>query len=323
MGSGLRTFFGLGLLAVGILATIGTILGFFGNAWWAFDVLASFRLQYLVVLLVVGLLYGFLFGWGAAIVFLAAAAVNAYLLLPLWAGSQPSAASQERIRIVTLDVSANTNNKPRVIEWLRGVDADLVFLEQTTDAWVVAIEETELPYTIIAAPHEDQNFGIIALAKDGALTGETILLGQTGDAIVEVATTLGGNPISLYAVAAREPNGEADAERREAVLQAAAEIVKASGGTAAVVGGFNASLWSSAYLDFLATAGLEDSSVGFGYQPTWPSQSIPFVDWLFAIPVDGLARTGSITTTARSIGPDLDGEHRAVIIEIAPASTGT
>jgi endonuclease/exonuclease/phosphatase (EEP) superfamily protein YafD len=99
---------------------------------------------------------------------------------------------------------------------------------------------------------------------------------------------------------------------RDQVFRDAARWVEHTRTAAIIAGDFNATPWSGAFERLRNEAGLDDSSLGFGVQPSWPS-------WLgpLGIPIDHCLYTGALAATARSIGPALGSDHRALTVELA------
>ena len=120
-----RTFGGLALLTVGFLATIGTILGFFVSAWWMFDVMAGYRVQFAIALIVSGILYGLILGRATSVVFLLAAAINIVIILPLYLDSPVDARDGGAIDVASINVRTTTAGREAVFRWIEGTNADL------------------------------------------------------------------------------------------------------------------------------------------------------------------------------------------------------
>ena len=319
MTSGLQTSFAMAILAVGFLATLGTVLAFFGSAWWAFDVIANFRLQLAMVLLICGVLYGALFGRGGAILFLGAAVLNAALVVPMWLSSQPAVASEERLEIVTLDVTTSLGTRSPVIGWISTVDADLVFLQQTTPAWIESIRDADTGYMVIAEPSQAGQSGTIVLAKVPYETDVYSVIPGT-EPIVEVNAELAGRPVTVLSMRADTPSGVNDAEQRDELFQATGELVASRSEPVVVVGDLNVTRWSHAFRTLQSAGSLNNSEDGFGYQATWPANDWPIAGDYAGLPVDHALTTNALTTAQRSIGPAVGSDHLPLIVEIAPAA---
>ena len=95
-----RTFGGLALLTTGFIATVGTILGFFGSAWWMFDVMAGYRVQFACLLIISGILYGLILGRATSVIFLVAAVINIIVILPLYLDNPAEPADGDFIDVI-------------------------------------------------------------------------------------------------------------------------------------------------------------------------------------------------------------------------------
>jgi endonuclease/exonuclease/phosphatase (EEP) superfamily protein YafD len=320
LATGTKTLMGMVLLTIGFIATLATVLGFFGGAWWAFDTAANFRFQLGIILVVVAVLYLLTVAKGAAILFLAAGLANLALVLPLFVGSQAPAASDERLDVVTFNVEREVAARTEILHWLRSVDADLVFLQETSDEWVAALAENDVGMEVIAVPAPDAVNGIIVLAGSAA-TASVYEVGEANDWIVEVSTNLAGESVTLLGVQPRPANNQRDAAARDALLAEVGDIAGERSEPVVVVGDLNATRWSNAFRDLRERGGLQDSEEGFGFQGTWPASTIPVIGPLIALPVDHVLTTRTLTTTARSLGPRMGSSHLPLLVELAIAGT--
>jgi len=311
---------GMVLLTIGFVATLATVLGFFGGAWWAFDLAANYRFQLGLLLVVVGVLYWFTVAKGAAILFLVAGLANLALVLPLYIGSQAPAASDERLDVVTFNVEGEVAARTEILQWLRSVEADLVFLQETTDEWLTALEENDIGMEVIAVPPADVLQGIIVLAREEA-TASVYEVGTSNDWIVEVSTSLAGTSVTVLGIQPRPADNQRDAAARDALLVEVGDIAGARSEPVAVVGDLNATRWSNAYRDMRDRGGLQDSAEGFGFHGTWPASNIPVIGSLIAVPVDHVLTTRALTTTERSLGPKMGSSHLPLLVELATAGS--
>jgi endonuclease/exonuclease/phosphatase (EEP) superfamily protein YafD len=309
-----RTFGGLALLTTGFLATLGTLLGFFGNLWWAFDAMANLRLQYAIVLIVTGILYGLILGRTTAIVFLAAAVVNVFVLLPLYFDSPARRLDDVALNVITLNVQSAGSQRTNIIEYLAESNAGLVFLQETTEDWGEDLATEDFPFQITTEIPPDRVYGMTVLST-GDVEVESFTSGAVQEQVLRVESAVGDYSIVLYAVHARTPTSPEGAAARDEVLNEVARRARDETLPVVVVGDFKATPWSHAFRDLQSTADLVDSTRGFGYQPTWPGSS-----WIIlALPVDHLLHSPELTTVDRRIGPDLGSSHRPLLVQLARA----
>lgn len=307
-------FVGFGLLGVGVVATLGTILGFFGSTWWLFDFAANFRAHLAVVLLLIALAYSLLFSKATGLFFLAMAAINGLLVLPLYSGSPAAAVGDESMTIVSFNVGQRASIRDITFRWIEQVDADLVVLLDSTDAF---LEQEELmePYSLQNDLPLDRSFGITILTKDAVET-EIIRASQIRDAVVRVEAAIGDQPLVVYAVQTRSGGNVEDADLRDEYLAEVGRMARDETDPTVIVGDFQATPWSHAFKELQASADLENSMNGFGLQTTWPADR-----WAFLrIPVDHLLHSEELTTIDRYLGPTFGVDHRPLVVKLGIAA---
>lgn len=314
MGSGLRIFFGLTLLTAGFLGTLATILGFFGSTSWFFDVLANFRFQLAVGMTITGVVYLLLFGRATAVVFLVMAAVNVFLVAPLYMDKPAPPASPESLRIVSFNVGAGRADPAEIIEWMSDAPPDLVFLLESTEEWIRAMPTNGTGYSVGNQIPDDRAYGISVLGR-GATGVEQLRLGVTRDPVVRVPATIGDEAVVVYAVHPRPPDSPATADARDSLFTELATLVAGEEAPVIVIGDFNASPWSHAFRRFEGDTGLVNSQRGFGLSATWPT-SMPIT----LIPLDHMMHSDSLTTVNRTVGPDLGSDHMPLTVEVSRAA---
>jgi len=318
ISTGTKTVIGMILLTAGFLATLGTVFGFFGGVWWAFDFAANFRLQFGVVLVVVSVFYWIIVGKGAALLFLTAGLVNLLLVIPIFAGTQAAAAGDARLDVVTFNVNSEVTARGEIIEWIRTLDADLVILQESTEAWVEALEQAPLDMAVIAVPDFTMVYGTTVLAAIDA-SARTLPIGTGDKTIVEISTSLGGEDITVFAVHPPAPTSEASAIVHDEMLEAVGTITAARSEPVIVVGDLGATRWSSAFGTLMSEGSLINSEDGNGYQGTWPARDLTVIGPYVSIPVDHALMTRALTTTSRETGPMMGSDHLPLLVQIAPA----
>ena len=298
----------------GLSAVALTIGSFFGAYWWPLDLVANFRPQLGGLALLTG-------GWLLAArwprtgrTVLLAALANLALVGWLWmpvAGDPPSDA--EQLRVVTFNVLAANENYDLVLAYLREVDADVVFLHESSRPWEDAIIRSDLGYRIEKTRDDDHIFGTLVLVR-GAAEIQGFGFTEREPRSVEVQlTTYGGRHVSLLAVHPLAPVTERTAALRDAQLSFAGEWAAKQTGPTIVTGDFNAGPWSHAFRRLLDQGSLRDSQRGFGFQPTFPASS----NLVFRIAIDHLLVSDGVWVVDRRLGPALGSDHFPLIVDLA------
>jgi endonuclease/exonuclease/phosphatase (EEP) superfamily protein YafD len=297
---------------IGALATLATLLGFLGSWYWRFDILASFRAQLLVILVLCGVTYLWLVGRILGTVFLAAAAINLLLVAPLFFGAAgdpvPGGAG---LKIVAFNQQVSNPGVEEIAAYLAQSDADVIFLMESSFEWEDDLLALDLPYELVAEVPADRRFGISMFSRLPAETA-VIRLGPTKDPAVSATVEIDGEPVDLLAIHPVSPTTGQRSSHRDETLSEAGLWAAGRPGSAVVVGDFNASTWSHALRSMQERADLRNSLVGKGLQPSWRTGWGPFM-----VTIDHAVHTKDLVTIARATGPSLGSDHRPIEVTLA------
>ena len=290
-------------------------LASFAGKWvWWLDVLANFRAQYMVVLVLFGMVLlaprRRKIGYGV----LAAAAVNLVVVAPLYLGA-PGAANPglPSIRVLNFNLLSTNESYAAVIDYIEAVDPDLAFLHEASRPWEAAIKSAGLDYEIIRPRSEALIFGTLVLARDEV---EAVSYGFAATSPRAVALTYHPDdwpiPIEVLSTHPLAPTSRERASLRDAQLDFAGDWAGSAEGAYFVVGDLNATPWSAPFRKLVADGGLRNSQIGFGLQPSFPATSPA----LLRVPIDHLLHSDAIVVTDRRLGPDLGSDHFALIVDL-------
>ena len=301
------------VIPAAVLALL-SLASFAGRWVWWLDVLANFRAQYVValVLFAMALLASRWrkIGYGV----LAASLVNLAVVAPLYLGS-PGSASPDlpSIRVLNFNLLSTNESYAAVVEYIEAANADLVFLHEASRPWEAAIESAGLGYEIIRPRSDDLIFGTLALVKDDV---EAVSYGfaQTNPRAVALTYHPDDWPVSVNVLSTHPlaPTSRERADLRDAQLDFAGDWAGSADGAYFVVGDFNATPWSAPFRRMVATGRLRNSQIGFGLQPSFPSTS----GVLLRVPIDHLLHSDDLVVTDRRLGPDLGSDHFVLIVDL-------
>jgi endonuclease/exonuclease/phosphatase (EEP) superfamily protein YafD len=304
------------LFIIGIMASLATVLGFFGATWWGWDRLADWRFPLLLVLVVTSIVYGFGFRRAVSAVFLLAAIVNAILLAPLWLSTQAEPESSDRLRVVSFDTSGSGDHRKDIATWIHSVEADVAMLYRATGDWADTLAAVGVPYRIVSAAVGSEALGqAIVLARgDIAVTPLSPVPGSDLTLLVD----LGDTQMRLVGLAVQNPGSTLEADHRIARFTSINAAVVESAEPVVVAGNLETSRWSHVF-DVIAD-GLDNSEDGFGYAATWPRTDPPLIGGYMGLPLDHALYRGDVTVPSRRVGPDLGPAHRPLLFDISPAA---
>jgi endonuclease/exonuclease/phosphatase (EEP) superfamily protein YafD len=276
---------------------VASLLGFFGSAFWMFDLLAHFRLQYA---LAAALLLVVTFALKHSRIALVAGGlflVNGLVIAPAYL--RDSSPSDAMLVIALANVNSANTDFAAVANYVRG--SDIVVLLEVNAVWESEMRARlpEYPYTVFET--RSDNFGLGVLMKTPPLTHSIETLVPEGPPTIAIGLRLRGRTTSLFATHPVPPISASATTQRDAQLAALAARVAATSNDVIVIGDLNATPWSSA-LTPLFDAGLHDTRRG--YEATWPTGM-----WPLRIPIDLCLVSARFETASHRVGPDVGSDH--------------
>jgi endonuclease/exonuclease/phosphatase (EEP) superfamily protein YafD len=301
------------IAAAGLALAVVSVAAFFGEFWWALDLLANFRPQLGVALVAAAVLLG-LGRWRrtAGIVVLAAL-INLGPVGWLWVPATVQVpASADPLRVLSFNVLAANENYDEVMAYVAEVDADIVFLHESSLPWEEAAEGADLGYRVVKSRDDDHIFGTLVMVRGDARVESFGFTTREPRAVEVVYTLDSGREVAVLGVHPLAPVGERASGLRDAQLAFAANWASEQALPTVIAGDFNASPWSHAFRTLLSRGDLRDSQRGFGLQQSFPASSSP----VFRIAIDHVVVSGDIEVVNRRIDEPLGSDHFPVVVDL-------
>lgn len=304
------------LVAIPAVALALVSIAAFGGRWvWWLDVLANFRAQYFVALILLGLLLRVSrwhrVGYGV----LAVAAINLVVVGPLYLGSPPAGdPAAPSLRVMSFNLLSTNESYSELIEYIEATDPDLVLLHEASRPWEVALESARLDYEVIRPRSDQLIFGTLVLVRADDPTVVSYGFAEAQPRAVSIVYRPRGwpEPIEILSTHPLAPTEVERARLRDEQLSFAAEWAASRVGALVVVGDFNATPWSWPFRSLMATTDLINSQTGFGLQPSFPAES----SFLLRVPIDHLLYSDSLIVLDRRLGPAMGSDHFPLVVDL-------
>lgn len=312
-----RDFFAT-MLSLVACVPLGLFLLSFFSPWLMLAELAvNFQVQWLVGLLASGLVLLWFRRWWLALVMLLASSVAFAGIAPVYFPdpSNPPAADTARLRVMSYNVLVHNRRFAEVLIEIRKRNPDLLVIVEYTPIWKEALRPLRLDYPYSLEEPRGHGFGIALFSKRPLIESQTIAGMPVAEEMPALRATVdfAGRPLEIVATHLINPLGNSQLELRDRQFQALAAELVAEPVERVVVGDFNCTTWSQDLREFLVRTGLRDSRQGFGLQPSWSPEGMPFL----AIPIDHALVTRGLSVLAREVGAKEGSDHRPVIIDLA------
>jgi endonuclease/exonuclease/phosphatase (EEP) superfamily protein YafD len=301
--------------AAAILASGATVLGFLGRLWWAFELVSHFRAQYCLMLMGSACLY--LLGGKRRAAMRASifTFINLSVIVPLYLGTPPTHAEGRTFRAVLVNVNTANREHERLRHFIRTEKPDFMVLLEINQRWLAALQELRALYPYSRAALRDDNFGMALLSRMPFDHGEINHIGNAGVPSIVARFAINGQSLTVIGTHPLPPAGRSYAELRNLQLAALAHAVQSHERPVMVLGDLNITSWSPFFQDLLRAAGLRDSRIGFGIQPTWPT-GLPH----FWVPIDHCLVSEEVVVHDRRIGPSVGSDHYPVVVDFSLAA---
>ncbi|MFY7806852.1 MAG: endonuclease/exonuclease/phosphatase family protein [Limnoraphis robusta] len=320
---------GFGMNIIAILAAIATILGFLGRQWWVFQLLDHLRVQ-LSLILLLSIIFNVIQKRFCSLAFCLPLFLNFILILPLFIPPtqrynlvKNDANSQPTLRLLHLNLDVNNSNYTPTLQYLDQQNADIIFLQEVTPAWLNQIESNLSRYQVIESRPLTNTQGVALLVPTNLLPSlqvknTEILHFPSGSERPMIATQIQGNQtLSILSLHVTRPRNNGTSNYQKTELDAVAawsQQQQNQGNQVIIIGDFNLTPWSSRFRQFLQAAHLRNSQRGFGLQPTWLAGLPPFM----MIAIDHAVYSEDLMTLDRKIGPKLGSDHLPLWLEVTP-----
>ena len=303
----------IGLLKAAAACTVVFSLTTFAHPWHRyFELFSHFRLQYLVVALILALLLAVTRQrhWAAAMA--AVSIINALPVVPWYVtDSATPAANKTQIHILFANVNSGNSNTQALIELAEAEQPDLIVLQEVNDRWATAMDarRSDYPHRRVI-PRNDQ-FGIAVYSRQAFVKVDVLDSPPFGFPSLVIQQNIGGIVVNLVSTHPIPPPGKQRFEARNEQLADIGARIAALDGPTLLIGDLNTAMWGHHYEMLIDRTGLRNARRGYGVIPTWPAQ-LPFA----MIPIDHCLVSNEIAVLDIRSGPAIGSDHLPLIVTL-------
>jgi endonuclease/exonuclease/phosphatase (EEP) superfamily protein YafD len=224
-------------------------------------------------------------------------------------------ASTERLRVLSVNVLHESASFDAVAALIRDERPDVVGLLEYTRQWREGLSAVRDEY-----PYRAESLGLaggIALwfRRPPVRIDPPVPPAPGGHPMIHAVFEFAGKTRHLWLVHPRSPVTRSRIRAGNPELDAIAARVAEADGSRVVVGDMNTTDGSAHFQDFLRVSGLRDSRLGFGRQPSWPT------DLPFGLAIDHAFVSPDLAVVDRRLGPYVGSDHFPLVVDLAPAAT--
>ncbi len=299
------------LLAV-ILSLLSATAVFSANNYY-FDLIANFRIQYIVLIIpaiLIALGYRAFF---SALIMAACLSVHAVTVAEsIKATRAYSITGGESLRIMTSNLLVSNQHHQEYIDHILSVNPDVVVFQEYSDQWHAAFQAslTAYPYKVtLPKPHP---FGMALYSKFEIIESEVLQLFNPELPAIKARLVVGDTTLQIIGAHPTAPVSHNRYEMRSRQLNALATEAADTSDPLVLMGDLNITPWSAHFASFVQLSDLYDGRRGFGVLPTWPSQF-----FFLQIPIDHIMINSAVEITELKTGSNVKGsDHKSLWADI-------
>ena len=295
----------IGVLAVTILPLMNT------HQWWIrmWDFPRLHIFAFACLLALVSILVQRSHSVPPVVILIACAAYQAKMILPFTPFvpveiELGNGSDNPTVSFLAANVLMENEEYDRLIDLIEEENPDVLFLMETDNRWVEALENTLKRYPTVLSHPQDNHYGLIFASGLEVQSADTVYLANdnTPTLLAELRAP-GGAGFHFIGLHPRPPIPGEDTDERDAQIKRAATLTKHSDLPVIAMGDFNDVAWSWTAQRFKHYGGFRDPRVGRGMLPSFDANHP-----ILRFPIDQLYLTGEIELISferkRNVGSD-------------------
>jgi endonuclease/exonuclease/phosphatase (EEP) superfamily protein YafD len=265
------------LYALAIGLTAATVASLLGDVWWVFDIANEFRLQYVIVSLVLVAGAALMRRPRLALVgvlcfALHAASIFGPLLVPR-AEAAAGADNGTAFRLTTLNLYYLNRDRQPTLDYIASMRPDVAVFQETLRGWPAALVplSLEMPYVASIPPEISYFKGLMLFSRYPILdvTYERPVARYLPILIARIA--IKDTVVTVIAAHPSHPTSPSYARTRTLYMKAIADVAARTAGPVVVAGDFNSTPWSAPFRMMRDRGGLTDAAARRPWLTTWPT----------------------------------------------------
>ncbi|MEE4199366.1 endonuclease/exonuclease/phosphatase family protein [Erythrobacter sp.] len=306
------------LIALGILAVIATLVSLLPTDYWlvrTIDLVREPMTYFLALVFAIAVLVPTGRRGLLALLFGVAILVNIWRIWP-YSGLAPTdidlvaqTAEDRCFTALSVNVKVKNTKFDQVAAQVREVNPDVLFLMETDQKWIDALEPTLANYSSVTRHPQPEAFGLVFATN--LPTSKVNVVEDSNRNTPTVYATLqpvGNRSVEFIGLHPKPPLPGWNTEERDENIITAATQTPDRLPDALVMGDFNDVPWSPTTSKFRERGDWDDPRIGRGTFATFPSNLL-----LLGWPLDHMMVKGDLEVERFEVMPDNGSDHRAVL----------
>lgn len=281
--------------------------------FWVFELFTHFRIQFFAAFFFLLTLSLYIRAWREALVATIFVCFHGSALAPWYIAPPKVDANGPTIQLMSANVLTSNTHYDDFLAIVKENDPDMLLVQEINDAWLTALDPLRSDYPYVTAEARSDNFGIATFSRIELTKSEIMFDPESLVPSIQSIVELDGHSVTVINYHTLPPAGPRYAKTRNRQLAFLKDKVVSTDNHVIIAGDLNTTMWSPHYLDLVREGKLKNARKGFGLQPTWMRDRIPFL----TLPLDHVLCSAHLHATASKVLPSFGSDHRAILVNLA------
>ena len=286
-----------------------TLLGFRRWIWW-FTVFDFFRLQYIVLQLILFVISLYFASWILVIVNLIGLSINVSRIKKFIPSFKKNISAQKR-DILCINVFKDNDDYDTLRCVLKESNPEILLIMEVTDSLEENLEKLIGDYKYRLQTPVRDGFSICLLSKHKMHKPDITFHGPSKTPLLHAEIEFKHNRYHIFSAHPKPALSKKWYHERRVYFEEISKVIQKSELQPIVLGDFNSVPWERHFVDFCHQTNLMSTAEGYGYPVTWPTYCLPL-----GIPMDHILLPVGHPYSNLKIGPHAGSDHYPIAIDL-------